>query len=277
LKRVLTTLALLCAATVAGAQAGSSKLTHEQAKAFVDSLLVASPYKLGETVRSGRIRYRLVLAGMHAPALPETGEQHVDNHGGAIEIDICADCGEEAAPSGADLARYRSAGPWVESNDRAVRAFARRGARGGSVHQQMEQLRVAVRAHMDGPIDFRRYDSAATALRIRSGDCTEVALLLAAAARARGIPARIAFGIAYSSRFTGKSHVFSPHAWVQAWDGQRWRSYDAGLGRFDSGHIALAIGDGTMQELLPAMSLIPRLRIEDAYAIAPAGSASANR
>jgi hypothetical protein len=269
LKRLIATLALLCATPAAGAQARAPELTHERARALVESLLVASPYKIGEAARTGRIRYRLTVAGTDAYAVPETGEQHVSPKDGFLEIDICADCGSEAAPSDADLARYRAAGPWVESNDRAIRAFARRSARGGDVHRQMEQLRTAVRAHMDGPIDFRRYDSAATALRSRSGDCTEVALLLAAAARARGIPARIAFGIAYSSRFTGKSHVFSPHAWVQAWDGRRWRSYDAGLGRFDAGHIALAIGDGSMPELLPAMGLIPHLRIEDAYGIAP--------
>ncbi len=28
-------------------------------------------------------------------------------------------------------------------------------------------------------------------------------------------------------------------------DGTRWVSYDAGLGRFDAGHIALVVGDGT--------------------------------
>jgi hypothetical protein len=31
---------------------------------------------------------------------------------------------------------------------------------------------------------------------------------------------------------------------VQAWTGDRWVSYDAGLERFDATHIALATGDG---------------------------------
>jgi hypothetical protein len=83
----------------------------------------------------------------------------------------------------------------------------------------------------------------------------------------------VVYGIAYSSRFTGKAHVFSPHSWVQAWDGQRWRSYDAGLGHFDAGHIALAIGDGSAAELAPAMHAIPGMRIVDAYGVLPAEQA----
>ena len=73
-------------------------------------------------------------------------------------------------------------------------------------------------------------------------------------------------GIAYSSRFTGQTHVFSPHMWVQAWDGRRWTSYDAGLGAFDAGHIAMHVGDGDPAGMPRLLDGIRRLRIVDAYA-----------
>lgn len=247
------------------------ELTLTGANALVESLLVASPYKLSEAARNSRIHYRLTFADARM-SMPETGEQHVVAGDGDIGVDICAACGSETPPDETTLRRYRSANAWVESNNRDIQAFARYHGRGASVDQKMIHLRDAVRMQMDGPVDFRYYDSAATALRKRSGDCTEVALLLAAVARARGIPARVAFGIAYSSRFTGKSHVFSPHAWVQVWNGRRWRSYDAGLGRFDAGHIVLAVGDGNPEDLLPAMALIPGLRITEAYGISETAS-----
>jgi hypothetical protein len=113
-------------------------------------------------------------------------------------------------------------------------------------------------------ITYVGYASAAEAARTRRGDCTESALLLAALARAHGIPARVAFGMAYWSRFTARPYVWSPHAWVQVWDGSRWISYDAGLGSFDAGHLALALGDGFPEEYAEAMDLLADLRVVDA-------------
>ena len=62
---------------------------------------------------------------------------------------------------------------------------------------------------------------------------------------------------------SGVPHVFAPHAWVQAWDGTRWTSYDAALGRFDAGHIALMIGDGDpvilhLSKVMTSPGLAPR-------------------
>jgi hypothetical protein len=97
---------------------------------------------------------------------------------------------------------------------------------------------------MTGGVDYLGYATAVEALQNRSGDCTEFAVLLAAAARARGIPTRVVAGLVYAARFSGKKDVFSPHMWVQAWIDGRWVSFDAGLERFDATHIALVVGDG---------------------------------
>ena len=68
--------------------------------------------------------------------------------------------------------------------------------------------------------------SARAALRSGQGDCTEHAYLLCALARARGIPARAAFGLVY------KDGRFIFHAWTEARIRDRWLPYDTTRGRY---------------------------------------------
>ena len=243
-----------------------------QARELVQSLLVPSPYRISERARAGEIRYQLGFEPARSWSWPETGEQHVQALADKTVLTICKECGREPAPSDTMLKRYLTANPWVQSEDRQIAAFARQSAQGLSVDRRMKSLVTAIQAHMTGPIDYRGYDNAVTALRTRSGDCTEFAVLLAAVARAREIPTRVVYGIAYSSRFTGRNHVFSPHTWVQAWDGKRWVSYDAGLGQFDAGHIALFVGDGSTNGLPAITRAIKGLRIRDAAELSSSAS-----
>ncbi|UHQ23171.1 transglutaminase-like domain-containing protein [Lysobacter sp. 5GHs7-4] len=271
--RPLTLAAALAAAAAQAAPpapAPALAATETQARALIQARLVASPYKMSERARNGRIRYMLAFEPAMVWPWPATGEQRVrlrDASASSAQIDICADCGDEAAPDAAQLRHYRGANAWIDSDERSVRAFARAHARGNGVERRMQSLVQAVQQHMNGPISYREYLSASQALAARGGDCTEFALLLAALGRAQGIPTRIAYGVAYSSRFVGQSHVFGPHVWVQAWNGQRWLSYDAGLGRFDSGHIALRIGDGLPQDSAGVMAAIGRLKVVEATGV----------
>ena len=57
-------------------------------------------------------------------------------------------------------------------------------------------------------------DRATDVLRRRTGDCTEHSLLLAALARAAGIPARLVYGLVYSQGSDGKPGSFW-HEWVR--------------------------------------------------------------
>ena len=278
--RVRAALFACAASFVAVAAAGETPnapaappLTAGEARAFLDSQLVASPYRLPASALAGEIRYRLAMPPDWR--WPHTGEQRgiaiADAPAGEIELAVCADCGDEAPPSATDLQRFLRANAWVRSDDRRVRAFARANAHGRSADARMRALTAAVRTHMTGGIDFTRYDDAATALDSRSGDCTEFAVLLAATARAVGLPARIAHGLSYSGRMNGRPHVFVPHAWVQVWDGRRWASYDAALGQFDAGHIALIIGDGDPVVARDFDRAVRALRIVDAAGIARNG------
>lgn len=258
--------ALFGVASVCAADAPPrSNYEMEQA---IRALLVASPYKISDAALAGTIRYRVELRDGSIWNWPETAEQHVAQHGGAAELTICADCGREAPPTETELHRYLQPNDWVQSRDRRVIDFART-ANGGSIDATMNALIIAVQKHMTGAIDFSEYQTALQALDSRGGDCTEYAVLLAAAARARGIPTRVVVGLSYASRFLGHSHAFSPHMWVQAWNDTRWASYDAALTRFDAGHIAIAIGDGTPESTRGAMSTIAKLRIVEAAGVLP--------
>lgn len=247
----------------AAAQPVSQSIGEREARQQMQRMLVASPYRITEAALAGTLRYRFPsnTAAWHWPV---TGEQRVRAGPEGVEITVCAECGDEPMPAEAELAALLKPNRWVDSDHPRVRAFARRRAGAGSVDQRMRRLERAVRAHMRGEVRHGFYATASEALRLRQGDCTEFALLLAAVARAEGIPARVAYGIAYASRFGGEAHVFTPHMWVQAWDGTRWRSYDAGLDGFRSGTLALMTGDGHTEDTATLKTFITGLRIESA-------------
>ena len=177
-------------------------------------------------------------------------------------VTICETCGTTESATEVDRQRYLQPNAWVQSDYAGVIGFARRYSGAGSADQIMRQLVDGVREYMTGDVDYLGYASAREALRTRAGDCTEFAVLLAASARSRGIPARVVSGLVYTDRFSGKKEVFSPHTWVQAWTGKRWTSYDAGLGEFDATHIALAVGTGDPRETAPGSDALNPWRIE---------------
>ncbi|HUG71808.1 MAG TPA: transglutaminase domain-containing protein, partial [Steroidobacteraceae bacterium] len=207
-------------------------------------LIVPSPFRIPRNALNGPIRYVISRADGVAPRLPVTNEQDVVADGSTAVVTICKTCGMTVPLTEAERRSYLASNSWVQSDAAAVQSFARRNSGKGTAQQVMTRLVDAVRAHMTGEVDYLGYASATQALAARSGDCTEFSVLLAAAGRARGIPTRIVVGLVYAGRFSGKKDVFSPHTWVQAWTGDRWVSYDAGLERFDASHIALAVGDG---------------------------------
>jgi hypothetical protein len=236
--------------------------------------VVESPYRIPDDALAGPIRLVLRRTDGAALVLPQTDEQSVARDGPRTVVTVCARCGDEPAPSAAELERYRAPNLWVQSDAAEIRTFAAR-ATGRSVHARSAKLAALVRRHVDGRLVSLGYADALQTLRSRDGDCTEFAVLLAAALRARGIPARVAFGLVYSSRFSGRRDVFSPHAWVQAWDGARWRSYDAALEGFDATHVVVALGSGDPDEVATALLQLAHVEIERLGRVAsPAAAAS---
>ena len=94
--------------------------------------------------------------------------------------------------------------------------------------------------------------SALGTLRSRRGDCNEHTQLYVALARAAGVPARVAAGLAY---LDGK---FYYHAWPEIWL-ERWVAVDPTFGQFpaDASHLRFTIGGlGKQAELLRLMGTL---------------------
>jgi hypothetical protein len=94
--------------------------------------------------------------------------------------------------------------------------------------------------------------SALRTLRIRRGDCNEHSQLYVALARAAGVPARVAAGLAYVD---GK---FYYHAWPEVWL-ERWVAVDPTFGQFpaDASHLRFTVGGLARQaELLRLMGAL---------------------
>lgn len=105
--------------------------------------------------------------------------------------------------------------------------------------------------------------SAAEVARTRRGDCTEYAVLLAAMARARDIPARVVVGLVYAPSLGG----FGFHMWNEVWIKDRWIPLDAtrAQGGIGGGHLKLSdanLADGSPTSFLPVYQVMGKLAVK---------------
>ena len=236
----------------------------------VGRMVVASPHRIPRSAAQATLRYVLARADGQPVQVAVTGEQALAMDGPRAVVTVCARCGEATPETARSLAPYLQANAWVRSDAPAIRRFSRQAGRSDQpLDVRMRRLASLVRKRMHNGADFLGYADALQALRSGRGDCTEYAVLLAALARAQDIPARVVVGMVYSSRFTGQKDAFSPHAWVQAYDGTRWVSYDAAFDGFDATHVALATGTGEPGAMYDAYVQLQQLRIERLGVVAP--------
>jgi hypothetical protein len=225
------------------------------------SAMVDSPRPLTPNLRIAPLTYRIHLLDGDTGLIATTDEQHVRRLGpGDLYLDVGnAQPGYQSAPSPEDTAPTA----WLQSDAAEIKSLADSVVKHADSNQnQMRRLRSFVSDYVSEHGLDVGYASALEVLHSRKGDCTEYAVLLAAMARARQIPARVVTGMAYADRYGGSLRVFVPHAWVQAWIGDRWESYDAALRRFDATHIALATGDGDPSKYFGATRLFGLIQIE---------------
>jgi transglutaminase-like putative cysteine protease len=237
----------------------------------VTALLQKSPYRIPTRDMRQKIRYRFDNHG-RAVALPAGAGQRTWNEGNTTWVQVCADCPlDVVALADDERARALQATPWLESDDAEVSRRAHAiTARAADAADRMRRLTAFVRGHMGPNVDMLGYGTALEALRSRRGDCTEYAVLLAALGRAAGVPTRIAIGRVYARHFEGHAHVFVPHAWVQAWTGRGWQSFDAAIGTFDSTHIAFAVSyDGGTSDHFTGTNLARVLTMVGAARVVP--------
>jgi transglutaminase-like putative cysteine protease len=125
---------------------------------------------------------------------------------------------------------------YVQSDAEAIRNLAREVA--GKEADSWRAAKLLERWVHENVTEKNLETAFATAIEVlqsREGDCTEHAVLLAALARAAGIPARVVAGLVYSQR------AFVGHMWTEVYVGE-WVPLDATLGKGAVGadHIALA-------------------------------------
>ncbi len=131
------------------------------------------------------------------------------------------------------MTEHLSPSPAIDSDHPAVRDFARAHDQGANVRERAVALYLAVR-------DEVRYDPyridlslhgmrASTALALGHGWCVSKAVLLAAVARAAGIPARLGFADVKNHMTTEKlrrsmgSDLFVWHGYTELWIDGAWR------------------------------------------------------
>lgn len=232
--------------------------------------VVDAPRPLSLDERNGDLSYILELGDAKVARGIPRGEQNLVQSGTQWQLQI--DMPPLAAAKSKTLleAKALQASAWVQSDAPEIIAFAKKSVR-ESVDPRTRMLRLqdAVAERINKKNLRIGYASALEAWRMREGDCTEHALLLAAGGRALGIPTRVAVGLAYVDQFAGRKQAFVPHAWAQAWIDGRWASFDAALGGFDSGHIALAVGSGDPATFYGSINLLGNLKIKEIRSAAP--------
>lgn len=226
---------------------------------FLDRLVIDAPRALNASDLRQRLKLMVSIDGTDAtPA--QTGHQQVHALS-AGEFELVIDP-TKASDDAEVLDLYRQPSAWVQSDSVLLRDLAKRAV--DSTSTDLERMRKAeafVREYIFGKTLSVGYASALEVATTRQGDCTEHALLLTGIARALGIPARVVTGLAYVPRFGQRNDVFVPHAWMEAHVDGRWQAFDAALNGFDSGHIALAIGDGDPVRYFAGVALLGRLKI----------------
>lgn len=152
----------------------------------------------------------------------------------------------------------------IQSDDLKVIAIAEGTA---ADEQDPWKLAVALEKHVKKSMKNTNFSQAfATAAETAAsleGDCTEHAMLLAAACRARKLPARVAVGLVYNG-----NSGYDFHMWTEVWIADRWIGIDAtrGSGGIGGAHLKLAHSNLKVSSittaLFPVFNVLGRLELE---------------
>lgn len=222
--------------------------------------VAAAPAPLRPRDLEHPLRYELRLLAGDGAALDAPPGQSVEplDRKGDIALIVDPRGDQHDPPQAADSAPNR----WLQSQESSVVALAERATRHApNERAKAQMLEREVRNYITTKSLRVGYASASEIVKLREGDCTEHAVLLAALMRASGIPARVATGIAYAPAYAGRRDVFVPHAWVHAWVDGAWRGYDAALPGYDAGHIAFGVGDGDPFRFYAGIELLGGVKI----------------
>lgn len=142
--------------------------------------------------------------------------------------------------AGQEYAELLKPNTWLETADPVVAGMGREAVKGETDALKAAQ---AIEAYVRSAVTEKGlslgFATAAETAAQKSGDCTEHAVLVAALARAAGMPSRVVGGLAYAEKLPGAPNGgFGYHMWAEVYVGE-WLPLDAALGSHDATHLAL--------------------------------------
>ncbi len=159
------------------------------------------------------------------------------------------------------LAKELEPTPFLESDDPGIRERAQ-AILGGETdaRRAAEKLVRWVFDNLEKEATVSVPD-AREVLASRRGDCNEHAVLLAALARAAGLPARVVAGAVYVPDETGAAGIFAYHAWDEVWLGA-WTAVDPTFGQFPADATHVKFLEGGPETHAGLLSIIGHVKIE---------------
>ena len=247
----------------------------EPPELFVGSLIAVD--KPIDRDGARKVTYRLSMSKGEGqlPTLPSTGMQKVlDQDADGVTLVVTrqdhkalASAKPEKPPK--ELAPLLEPSLFLNFKDDEVRRMAKAAAGGETrPYKLADKLRVYVTENIVEKNLNIGFATASEVARSREGDCTEHAVLLAALARANGLPARTVSGNIFVESFVGRRNVFGYHLWTQVYIGGQWVDLDAAQHQTDCDptHIALNImplnDEGLADTALSLLNVIGRLKID---------------
>jgi len=242
---------------------------------LVDRVFLPSPQPLDDVASARSVAYLLKPAdGMDSLSVPVGDNQKVRKlkNGSLVVVvePVAAPKGVRFPYKGKDEAILEAMNPnqYLQSNHEQIIALARRAVgRTKDTGEAARKIEAFVADYIQSKNLSVGYASATEVAESRQGDCSEFAVLTAAMCRAIGIPAQVVAGVAYVEQWGNLQNCLGPHAWVQAYVGDKWIGLDAafkstGRGGYGPGHIALAAGNGEPADFFNLVTTLGRFKIE---------------
>ena len=239
---------------------------------LLSSMMVKAEPPLADAHHTREVHYRVHLDGSDPASVfasgPTQAVKSIDAN--TAEITVYAirpgrSDGNRKAPADPPTADDLRPNLWVQSDDPLIVADAKKAA---GDEKDPWRVAVALERFVNREVTKKNFSqtfaSAAEVARLREGDCTEHAVFLMALCRARGIPARAAFGLVYLP----SQRAFFYHMWTEAYIEKRWIPIDGTLaqGGIGAAHLKIAqssLKDATATErVLPVAQILGRLSIK---------------
>jgi hypothetical protein len=236
---------------------------------LLSKVMLSSPVNLTKEALGGPLVYTIKPTSAQAnPEFLDGANQSVKTAGDrTITLTIRPTPAPKNAPlryKGKDKTALEALKPsrYVQSDHKTIKALAKKAVGDAKdAATAVARIEKFVRDYIDTKNLSVGYATAVEVAQSREGDCTEHAVLVASLCRAAGIPAQVVMGLAYVEQFGDHRNVFGPHAWNRAFVGGKWIGLDSALKEFNTGHIALAHGDGVSDEMFKVVNTIGNFKI----------------